>query len=102
MAGYSFWFTKRAVAVPELLMVRAFEMDVFVAVMVKTLVTVRLDAIRFWKLADPDTVRFPVSAVSRRTVRSRVLVTEYTFRSPVTLEYPICYLQSKKKCVTNR
>jgi hypothetical protein len=89
MAGYSFWFTNRAVAVPELLIVRAFEMDVLVAVMLKTFVTVKLDATRFWKLAVPATVRFPESVESRRTVRSLVLDKEYTFRSPVTLEYPI-------------
>jgi len=47
MAGYSFWFTKRAVAVPELLIVKAFDTDVLVAVIIKTFVTVKFDAIRF-------------------------------------------------------
>jgi hypothetical protein len=65
------------VEVPALLMLRAFETVVLVAVTVKFPVTTRFPTETFPKLWNPtNAVRFPAKFVSLRTMRSCVLVVE--------------------------
>jgi hypothetical protein len=66
-----------AVDVPKLFMLRAFDTWVFVAVMMKALVTVRFDAITFPSVTRPDVAVTPSLKIAAfRTVRVFVDVSE--------------------------
>ena len=54
----SFWYTMRAVVVPELLIVNEFVVWTFVAVTIKFPVTARFETERYSMLAFPGTYRF--------------------------------------------
>jgi hypothetical protein len=76
----------KAVAVPALFMLRALVTCVFVAVIVKLPVTVRLAAVTFPRVVNPVVcVKLPRTVRSFRTVKLFVDVVESTFRSPWTL-----------------
>jgi hypothetical protein len=80
----------RAVAVPALLILRAFVTCVFVAVIVKLPVTVKFVAVTLPRVVRPVVcVKFPYIEVSPLTIKFWVDIVDNTFRSPATLEYPI-------------
>lgn len=75
-----------AVAVPELLILRAFVTAVLVAVTEKLPVTVRFAQVKLPNVLNPFVeIKLPLIVASPFTTRPTVVVVDATFRSPWTL-----------------